>query len=231
MSVLYSNSRIFVIPVCIFNGRKQTLVDTIRILSALCMRGLHDKRHLLAKLRICGSENWNVIEPIPKLGADSVLSVHYVGNLLNYTHVQGSIYTMNTAEGGYVTAGKDGCLSLWDPDFRPITKIDLHRTKQGYPGKHVDLGGWRKLWFVDQMPCLAAWMLLTLTHLRLFDKLPHRFSLNIVIQNENVWLKRKAQLSTWELIHIGWFEKIWFRNGSIISFSPTIPQQAILQSL
>ena len=41
----------------IFNGRKQTLVDTIGILSALRMRGLHDKRHLLAKLRIAGSKN------------------------------------------------------------------------------------------------------------------------------------------------------------------------------
>ena len=30
----------------------------IGILSALRMRGLHDKRHLLAKLRIAGSENW-----------------------------------------------------------------------------------------------------------------------------------------------------------------------------
>ena len=39
-------------PVYIFNGRKQTLVDTIGILSALRMRGLHEKRHLLAKLRI-----------------------------------------------------------------------------------------------------------------------------------------------------------------------------------
>ena len=57
MSVLYSNSTIFVIPVYIFNGRKQTLADTIGILSALRMRGLHDQRHLLAKLRICGSEN------------------------------------------------------------------------------------------------------------------------------------------------------------------------------
>ena len=60
MPVLYSNSRIFVIPVYISNGRKQTLVDTIGILSALRMRGLHDKRHLLAKLRICGSENCEV---------------------------------------------------------------------------------------------------------------------------------------------------------------------------
>ena len=58
MHVSYWNSRIFfLIPVHIFNGRKQTLVDTIGILSALRMRGLHDKRHLLAKLRIAGSEN------------------------------------------------------------------------------------------------------------------------------------------------------------------------------
>ena len=58
MSVLYSNSRIFVIPVYISNGRKQTLVDTVGIPSAQRMRGLHDKHHLLAKLRICGSENF-----------------------------------------------------------------------------------------------------------------------------------------------------------------------------
>ena len=46
------------IPVYIFNGRRQTLVNTIGILPALRMRGLHDKRHLLAKLRICDSENY-----------------------------------------------------------------------------------------------------------------------------------------------------------------------------
>ena len=45
------------IPVYIINGRKQTLVNTIGILSSLRMRGSYDKRHLLAKLRICGSEN------------------------------------------------------------------------------------------------------------------------------------------------------------------------------
>ena len=58
MSVLYSNSRIFVIPLYIFNGRKQTLVDMIGILSGLRMRGLHDKPHLLAKLHICGRVNY-----------------------------------------------------------------------------------------------------------------------------------------------------------------------------
>ena len=49
---LHSNARIFVIHVYSFNGRKPTLVDPIGVLSALRMRGLHDKRHLLAKLRI-----------------------------------------------------------------------------------------------------------------------------------------------------------------------------------
>ena len=57
MSVLYSHSRIFVIPVYI----SKNLVDTIGTLSALRMHGLHDKRHLLAKLRIAGSENWEVL--------------------------------------------------------------------------------------------------------------------------------------------------------------------------
>ena len=47
----------FVISVYIFNGRKQMLVNTIGILPVLRMHGLHDKRHLLAKLRICDSEN------------------------------------------------------------------------------------------------------------------------------------------------------------------------------
>ena len=49
--------RIFVIPVYIFNGRKQTLVYMIGILPALHMHRLHDKRHLLAKLCICDSKN------------------------------------------------------------------------------------------------------------------------------------------------------------------------------
>ena len=42
-----------------FNGRKHTLVDTSGYAAhALRMRGLHDKRQLLAKLRIAGSEKF-----------------------------------------------------------------------------------------------------------------------------------------------------------------------------
>ena len=58
MHVLYSNSRIFVIP---FQWKKTNGSrhdrDTVSAAHALRMRGLHDKRHLLAKLRIAGSEN------------------------------------------------------------------------------------------------------------------------------------------------------------------------------
>ena len=59
--LFYTQLKDFVIPVYIFNGRKQTLVDMIGILSALRMCGLHDKHHLLAKLRICGSENYSLL--------------------------------------------------------------------------------------------------------------------------------------------------------------------------
>ena len=49
MSVLYT---------CVHFHWKKTLVDMIGILSGVRMRGLHDKPHLLAKLRICGRVNW-----------------------------------------------------------------------------------------------------------------------------------------------------------------------------
>ena len=80
MSVLYSNSRILIIPVYIFNGRKQTLVDMIGILSALRKRGLHDKRHLLAKLRICGSENYYF--PLLAPNVDMFNSYSFIVNIL-----------------------------------------------------------------------------------------------------------------------------------------------------
>ena len=52
--------------VYIFNGRKQRLVDTIGTLSALRMRSLHEKRHLLTKLRIAGSENSMLLDAFIK---------------------------------------------------------------------------------------------------------------------------------------------------------------------
>lgn len=42
---------------------------------------------------------------------------------------------MYASEEGFATGGRDGCIRLWDTDFKPITKIDLRETEQGYKGK------------------------------------------------------------------------------------------------
>ena len=52
-----SNSRIFCNTCVNFQWKKTNSSRHIGILSALRKRGLHDKRQLLAKLRIAGSEN------------------------------------------------------------------------------------------------------------------------------------------------------------------------------
>lgn len=41
---------------------------------------------------------------------------------------------MNAAEEGFATGGRDGCIRLWDLNFKPITVIDLRETDQGYKG-------------------------------------------------------------------------------------------------
>ena len=61
MMVSFKTGLFYTQVMYIFNGRKQMLVNMIGILSALRMRGLHDKRHLLAKLHICGSKNYKVL--------------------------------------------------------------------------------------------------------------------------------------------------------------------------
>uniref|UniRef100_A0A4W6DSW6 EMAP like 6 n=1 Tax=Lates calcarifer TaxID=8187 RepID=A0A4W6DSW6_LATCA len=35
------------------------------------------------------------------------------------------IFSMHACEEGFATGGRDGCIRLWDIDFKPITKIDL----------------------------------------------------------------------------------------------------------
>lgn len=44
---------------------------------------------------------------------------------------------MYACEEGFATGGRDGCIRLWDTDFKPITKIDLRETEQGYKGKEL----------------------------------------------------------------------------------------------
>lgn len=41
---------------------------------------------------------------------------------------------MNICEEGFATGGRDGCVRLWDLNFKPITVIDLRETDQGYKG-------------------------------------------------------------------------------------------------
>lgn len=44
---------------------------------------------------------------------------------------------MYACEEGFATGGRDGCIRLWDTDFKPITKIDLRETEQGYKGNEL----------------------------------------------------------------------------------------------
>lgn len=51
--------------------------------------------------------------------------------------VQAGIFSMHACEEGFATGGRDGCIRLWDVDFKPITKIDLREAEQGYKGLNI----------------------------------------------------------------------------------------------
>uniref|UniRef100_A0AAY4A246 Echinoderm microtubule-associated protein-like 5 n=1 Tax=Denticeps clupeoides TaxID=299321 RepID=A0AAY4A246_9TELE len=53
------------------------------------------------------------------------------------------IFSMNACEEGFATGGRDGCIRLWDLNFKPITVIDLKETDQGYKGLSVRSVCWR----------------------------------------------------------------------------------------
>ncbi|XP_076834021.1 echinoderm microtubule-associated protein-like 5 isoform X2 [Brachyhypopomus gauderio] len=66
----------------------------------------------------------------------------YVWKGINLTRtIQGAhasgIFSMNACEEGFATGGRDGCIRLWDLNFKPITVIDLRETEQGYKGLSV----------------------------------------------------------------------------------------------
>ncbi|KAI4787310.1 hypothetical protein KUCAC02_036549 [Chaenocephalus aceratus] len=50
---------------------------------------------------------------------------------------------MYSCEEGFATGGRDGCIRLWDPDFKPITKIDLREAEQGYKALSIRSVCWR----------------------------------------------------------------------------------------
>ena len=82
----------------------------IRILSALRMRGLHDKRHLLAKLRICGSENCYEI------------SVQLNGKVNIYVHSLEKIEERR----------KWGIYTKWGPSSRISGYLIISRAPEGH---------------------------------------------------------------------------------------------------
>ncbi|KAM9364927.1 echinoderm microtubule-associated protein-like 6 [Pholidichthys leucotaenia] len=53
------------------------------------------------------------------------------------------IFSMYSCEEGFATGGRDGCIRLWDMDFKPITKIDLREAEQGYKGLSIRSVCWR----------------------------------------------------------------------------------------
>ncbi|KAG9260088.1 echinoderm microtubule-associated protein-like 6 isoform X4 [Astyanax mexicanus] len=72
----------------------------------------------------------------------------YVWKGLNLIRtVQGAhgagIFSMYSCEEGFATGGRDGCIRLWDSEFKPITKIDLRETEQGYKGLSIRSVCWR----------------------------------------------------------------------------------------
>ncbi|TTD32934.1 Echinoderm microtubule-associated protein-like 6 [Bagarius yarrelli] len=53
------------------------------------------------------------------------------------------IFSMHSCEEGFATGGRDGCVRLWDVDFKPITKIDLREAEQGYKGLSIRSVCWK----------------------------------------------------------------------------------------
>ena len=49
------------------------------------------------------------------------------------------VYSLDVSDEGYSSGGKDGCVRLWDPDFKPISNIDVTNTSVGYEGKVISL--------------------------------------------------------------------------------------------
>ncbi|XP_032820802.2 echinoderm microtubule-associated protein-like 6 isoform X1 [Petromyzon marinus] len=54
-----------------------------------------------------------------------------------------AIFSLYACEEGFASGGRDGCVRLWDTDFKPITTIDLAESDQGYKGLSVRSVCWR----------------------------------------------------------------------------------------
>lgn len=58
----------------------------------------------------------------------------YTAELDRLPLYQAGIFSLFSCEEGFATGGRDGCIRLWDLDFKAITKIDLREAEQGYKG-------------------------------------------------------------------------------------------------
>lgn len=65
----------------------------------------------------------------------AVAHLLYRSSLTACHFLQSGIFSMNACEEGFATGGRDGCVRLWDLNFKPITVIDLRETDQGYKGE------------------------------------------------------------------------------------------------
>lgn len=68
-----------------------------------------------------------------KLSIPTIMAIQNHCSIIWLTQ-QAGIFSMYACEEGFATGGRDGCIRLWDTDFKPITKIDLRETEQGYKG-------------------------------------------------------------------------------------------------
>lgn len=51
--------------------------------------------------------------------------------------LQGAVRAIDTCTtGSYVTGGDDGVVCIWDAEFNPTSKFELHAYSEGYNGKH-----------------------------------------------------------------------------------------------
>ena len=48
------------------------------------------------------------------------------------------MYTLRGTDDGFASGGKDGCVRLWDSDFKPITRMDLAQSSEGYQGNFAN---------------------------------------------------------------------------------------------
>ncbi|KAG2457729.1 EMAL5 protein, partial [Polypterus senegalus] len=106
---------------------------------------LHPERVLVATGQV-GKEPYICVWDSYTVQTVSILKdihTHGIACLAFDLEGQSGIFSMNACEEGFATGGRDGCVRLWDLNFKPITVIDLRETDQGYKGLSVRSVCWR----------------------------------------------------------------------------------------